>query len=390
MRRNAELAKGLIRLSGWSFGTKPSGVNPNIIVACRSDSPRIADLLQLSVQHLRHDLTYPIFSSLLADSALRRMSPLFDEIYADNGRPSIPPEHLLKASLLMAFYTVRSERQFCEQLRYNLLFKWFLDLNVEDEPFHPTTFTKNRERLLEADAARVLLKEVVKEARRRRLLSADHFTVDGTLLEAWASHKSYRPRDEQPPRGGGRNRPRDFQGERRRRETHESTTDPEARLYRKGKQQEARLCYLGHLLTENRHGLVVDVELTEADGYAERDAALAMLERSVRGPATLGADRAYDTRDFVWDLRALGVTPHVAQNEQGRRSAIDRRTTRHPGYAQSQRRRKRVEEVFGWIKTVGAGGKLRYLGRDRNKLWFELTAAAYNLTRLANLEAAAA
>ena len=266
----------------------------------------------------------------LVDSALRRMSPLFDEIYASGGRPSIPPEHLLKSSLLMAFFTIRSERQFCEQLRYNLLFKWFLDLNVEDEPFHPTTFTKNRERLLEADAARVLLKE----ARRRRLLSADHFTVDGTLLEAWASHKSYRPRDERPPRGGGRNRPRDFKGERRRRETHESTTDPEARLYRKGKQQASRLCYR-HVLTENRNGLVVDVELTEADGYAERDAALAMLERSVRGPATLGADRAYDTRDFVWHLRGLRVTPHVAQNERGRRSAIDRRTTRHTGYVQS-------------------------------------------------------
>ena len=255
----------------------------------------------------------------LADSALRRMSPLFDEIYADNGRPSIPPDHLLKASLLMAFYTISSERQFCEQLRYNLLFKWFLDLNVEDEPFHPTTFTKNRERLLEADAARVLLKEVVKEARRRRLLSQDHFSVDGTLLDAWASHKSYRPRDEQPPRGGGRNHDVDFKGERRSRDTHASTTDPEARLYRKGKQQGAQLCYLGHVLTENRHGLVVDVELTQADGYAERDAALAMLERSVQGRATVEADRAYDTRDFVWALRGLGVTPHVAQNERGRR-----------------------------------------------------------------------
>ena len=327
----------------------------------------------------------------LADSALRRMSPLLDEIYADTGRPSIPPEHLLKASLPMAFYTVRSERQFCEQLRYNLLFKWFLDLNVEDEPFHPATFTKNRERLMDADAARVLLKEAVKEARRRRLLSSDHFTVDGTLLDAWASHKSYRPRDEQPPSaGGGRNRPRDFTGERRRRETHASTTDPEARLYRKGPQRKARLFYFGHLLTENRHGLVVDVELTEADGYAERDAAVAMLERSVPGPARGGADRAYDTRDFVWDLRALGLTPHVAQNERGRRRAIDGRTTRHAGYRLSQRRRKLVEEVFGWIKTVGAGGKLRYLGRARNKLWLELTAAAYNLTRLANVEAAPA
>ena len=207
----------------------------------------------------------------LADSALSRMSPLFDELYADNGRPSIPPEHLLKSSPLMAFYTIRSERQFCEQLRYNLLFKWFLNLNVEDEPFHPTTFTKSRERLLEADAARVLLKEVVKEARRRRLLSADHFTVDGTLLEAWASHKSYRPRDEPgPPKGGGRNRDVDFQGERRSRETHESTTDPEARLYRKGKQQGAQLCYLGHVLTENRNGLVVDVELTEANPWSSQ------------------------------------------------------------------------------------------------------------------------
>ena len=192
------------------------------------------------------------------------MSTLFDEVYAAGGRPSIPPEHLLKS--MMAFYTIRSERQFCEQLRYNILFKWFLDLNV-DEPFHPTTFTKNRERLLEADAVRLLLKEVVRAARRRRLLSADHFTVDGTLLEAWASHKSYRPRDEQAaPKGGGRNRDADFRGERRRRDTHVSTTDPEARLYRKGKQQGAQLCYLGHVLTENRHGLVVDVELTEADG----------------------------------------------------------------------------------------------------------------------------
>ena len=325
----------------------------------------------------------------LVDSALRRMSPLFDELYADPGRPSIPPERLLKASLLMACYTVRSERQFCEQLRYNLLFKWFLELNVDDEPFHPTTFTKNRERLMAGDAARALLQEVVREARRRKLLSADHFTVDGTLLEAWASHKSYRPRAERPPHDGqrgGRNREADFKGERRRRETHSSTTDPEARRYRKGPQREARRCYLGHALSENRHGLVVDVELTEADGYAERRAALAMLERSVCGPATVGADRADDTRDFVWDLRALGLTPHVAQNERGRRSAIDRRTTRRPGY----RRRQLVEEVFGWIKTVGAGGKLRYLGRARNKLWLELTAAAYNLTRLAKLEAAAA
>ena len=221
-------------------------------------------------------------------------------------------------------------------------------------------------------------------------MSADHFTVDGTLLEAWASHKSYRPRDDQGPRGAGRNHDADFRGERRSRDTHISTTDPEARLYRKGKQQGAQLCYLGHVLTENRHGLVVDVELTEADGRAEREAALEMLERSVCGLATVGADRGYDTRDFVWRSRALGVTSHVAQNDRGRRSAIDGRTTRHDGYRQSWRQRKRVEEVFGWIKTIGGGGKLRYLGRARNKLWFELTAAAYDFTRLAQLEAAAA
>ena len=222
------------------------------------------------------------------------MSPLFDEIHADTGRPSIPPEHLIKASLLMASYTVRSEHQFGERLRYNLLFNWFLDLNVEDEPFHPTTFAKNHERLMEADAARVLLKEVVKEALRRRLLSAERFTVDGTLLDALASHKSYRLRDQRPPQDdqrGGRNRSRDLKGERRR-ETHESTTDPEVRLYHKGPQKEARLCDLDHVLGENRHGLVVDAELTETDRYAKRDAAVAKLERSVTGPATLGADRA--------------------------------------------------------------------------------------------------
>ena len=246
----------------------------------------------------------------LADSALRRMSPLFDEIYASGGRPSIPPEHLLKSSLLMAFFTIRSERQFCEQLRYNLLFKWFLDLNAEDEPFHPTTFTKNRERLLEADAARVLLKEVVKEARRRRLLSQDHFSVGGTLLDAWASHKSYRPRDERPPddgQHGGRNQPRDFKGERRSRETHESTTDPEARLYRKGKQQGAQLCYLGHVLTENRNGLVVNVELTEADGYAERDAAC-------------GSERARPAQcDRPSHDQTSGLRPESAPAQTGRR-----------------------------------------------------------------------
>ena len=327
----------------------------------------------------------------LVEAVLARLSPLFDEMYAERGRPSIPPELLLKASLLIALFSVRSERQFCERLQYDLLFKWFLDLNVGDHSFNPTTFSKNRERLLRHRVADAFFAEVLAEAQRRHLLSSEHFTVDGTLLEAWASLKSYRPRDEQdPPAGGGgdgRNAEVDFRGQRRRRETHASTTDPEAQLFKKGGQA-AKLCYLGHVLTDNRHGLVVDAELTLASGHAERAAALAMLDRRRRGGwTTLGADRGYDTRDFVAGLRERGVTPHLAQNDRNRRSAIDGRTTRHPGYAVSQRRRKRVEEVFGWGKTVGGLRKLRYLGRARNELCFKLTTAAYNLVRMAKLEA---
>ena len=316
----------------------------------------------------------------LVDECLAQLSPRFEEMYAQRGRPSIPPEHLLKGSLLIALFSVRSERQFCEQLRYNLLFKWFVDLNVEDEPFNATTFSKNRERLLEAEVARAFFAEVVAEAGRRRLLSDDHFSVDGTLLEAWASLKSYRPRDEQEPPSrpgaGGRNPEVDFRGQRRSRETHVSRTDAEARLYRKRHQQEAKLSYLGHVLSENRHGLVVDVELSEADGYSEREAAVRMLERT--GPTTRVTSSTA--------VRARGVTPHVARNDRGRRSAIDGRTTRHAGYGQSLRRRKLVEEVFGWLKTVGGGRKLRYIGRERNRAWLELTAAAYNLVRLSRLE----
>ena len=327
----------------------------------------------------------------IVDDALQRLSPRFDAMYARRGRPSIPPEHLLKASLLIALYSIRSERQFCERLRYDLLFKWFLDLNISDEPFDASTFSKNRERLLAADVARAFFAEVVAEAKRRRLLSAEHFTVDGTLLEAWASLKSYRPRDEQePPPGGGRNPDVDFRGRRRSHDTHVSATDPEAQLYTKAPGQTAKLSYLGHVLTENRHGLVVDVELTAADGYAERQAVVAMLERSVSGCGTLGADRGYDTRDFVAALRGRGVTPQVARNDRRRRSAVDGRTTRHAGYAVSQRRRKRVEEVFGWLKTVGGGRKLRYVGRARNRSWLEFAVAAYNLVRMAKLELAPA
>ena len=329
----------------------------------------------------------------IVQSVLARLSPLFDEMYARRGRPSIPPEHLLKASLLIALFSVRSERQFCERLQYDLLFKWFLDLNVGDRSFDPTTFTKNRERLLRHEVADAFFAEVVSEARSRRLLSADHFTVDGTLLEAWASLKSFRPRDEDddgPPSGGRRNPDVDFRGQRRRRETHVSRTDPEAQLATKGSGQTAQLCYMGHVLTENRNGLIVGVELTEADGFAERKAALRLLDRCVAGRATLGADRGYDTRDFVADCRQRTVTPHVAQNTSRRRSAIDGRTTRHAGYVVSQRLRKRVEEVFGWKKTVGGLRKLRYIGQARNALCFTMAASAYNLVRIAKLELATA
>jgi len=329
----------------------------------------------------------------IVESALTRLSPRFDEMYAERGRPSIPPEHLLKASPLIALFSVRSERQFCERLHYDLLFKWFLDLNLGDASFDPSTFSKNRGRLLEHEVADAFFAEVVAEAKHRRLLSPDHFTVDGTLLEAWASLKSYRPRDEHDDRGagtGGRNPDVNFRGQRRKRDTHASRTDPEAQLSTKGSGQAAKLSYMGHVLTENRNGLIVGVELTEADGFAERKAALRLLDRCVSGRATLGADRGYDTEDFVAECRQRKVTPHVAQHTSGRRSAIDGRTTRHAGYAVSQRRRKRVEEVFGWKKTVGGLRKLRYIGRARNALCFTLSAAAYNLVRIAKLELATA
>ena len=295
----------------------------------------------------------------------------------------------------MALYSVRSERQFCGRLEYDLLFKWFLDLNIMDHSFDHSVFAKNRQRLLDADVAREFLLQIVEQAREQRLLSEDHFSVDGTLLEAWASLKSFRPRDEDPPSGaalgdggGGRNREVDFRGERRRNETHRSTTDPEARLARKGKGKEARLCFGAHVLMDNREGLVVDVRLTPADGAWERDAAVEMLA-STPGTRriTVGADRGYDTRGFVRECRNLKVTPHVAQKQ---RSAIDGRTTRHDGYRFSQLARKRIEEVFGWVKTVGGGRKLRYRGIARNRLWAEMTIAGYNLVRLAKLTAAPA
>lgn len=321
----------------------------------------------------------------VVDAVLRDVSPQFEAMYARIGRPSVPPEHLVKASLLMALYSIPSERQFCERLRYDLLFKWFLGLPITEPPFDPTTFTKNRQRLLEQDVAMTVLAGVVEEARRRKLLSEDHFSVDGTLMEAWASLKSVQPKDEdEPPRGGGRNREANFHGERRSNATHASTTDPEARLMRKGSGQEARLCYAGHLLVENRNGFIVDAILTEATGFAEREAALALLERQGIGAgATIGADKGYDTRDFVAELDARGIGPHIARHTTNRRSAVPETVAAEAGYRLSQRRRKLVEEPFGWLKTVAQSRKLRYLGVALNNLWFTFAAAAYNLVRLA-------
>ncbi|MGQ9636039.1 MAG: IS5 family transposase [Bryobacteraceae bacterium] len=326
----------------------------------------------------------------IVDGALAELSPLFEDIYARVGRPSIPPEHLLKAQLLMALFSIPSARRFCDQLQYNMLFKWFLDLNVDDPPFHASTFSKNQERLLSQDVARRFLLQIIDEARRRRLLSEEHFSVDGTLLDAWASMKSLRAKGDSegaPP--AGKNPNVDYRGQRRTNETHVSATDPDARLARKGKGQPARLCFAGHVLMEHRSGLAVDVQITRAAGAPEWEVALGMLDRLPRsGRKTVAGDRAYDTKGFVAGCRARGVTPHVAQypTTKHRRSAIDGRTTRHPGYRVSQRFRKRVEEIFGWVKTVGGGRKLRFIGLARNQFWAEMVAAAYDLVRMVRLE----
>jgi transposase len=320
----------------------------------------------------------------IVDRALEELSPTFERMYADTGRSSIPPEHLLKASLLIALYSIRGERQFCERLRYDLLFKWFLDLNIMDESFDHSVFSKNKERLLEHQVAREFLVKVIDEARRRHLLSQDHFTVDGTLLEAWASLKSFSPKDEgKPPTGGEKNPSVDFHGQQRANDTHQSTTDAETLLAKKGAGKEAKLCFAGHVLMENRNGLVTDACLTKATGTAERESALKMLTK-VPGNhrITLGADKNYDTEDFVTTCRTWNVTPHVACRQT---TILDGRTTRHAGYKESQKIRKRVEEIFGWIKTIGGGRKLRYKGLARNQFWMELTVAAYNLVRMAKL-----
>ena len=330
----------------------------------------------------------------LADGALAMLSGTFEGMYSQQGRPSIPPEQLLKASLLMAFYSVRSERLFCEQLDYNLLFRWFLDMGIEEASFDHSTFSANRQRLLEHEVAKRFFAAVVEQARKGRLMSDDHFSVDGSLIEAWASLKSFRPKGEdkdkrKPPDDPG-NPSVNFRGEKRSNETHESKTDPESRLARKAVGKETRLSYSANALMENRNGLLVDLLIEPADGYAERRAAITMLralEKKKR--ITVGADKGYEAKSFIQDCRELGVTPHVAQtSDYRRRSAIDRRIVRHMGYVVSQRIRKRIEEIFGWMKTVGGFRRTRYRGRDRTQLAAYFVGAAYNLLRMAKLQSA--
>jgi len=330
----------------------------------------------------------------IANAALAAVSGDFAALYSGMGRPSVPPEKLLRAMLLQAFYSVRSERQLMERVEFDLLFRWFVGIGIDDPVWDHSAFTKNRDRLLEGEIAAKFLEAVLSQPQVKRLLSSEHFSVDGTLIQAWASMKSFKPK--QPPnndggpsggRGDGRNAPADFRGQKRSNDTHQSTTDPDARLYRKGPGMEARLCFIGHGLMENRSGLIVDARLTRVSGHAERLAALDMVQHVADRPCavTLGADRGYDAADFVEELRGINVRPHVAQNTSGRRSAIDKRTTRHPGYAKSQRVRKRIEEAFGWIKTVAGLRQTKLRGLPKVDWAFTFAAAAYNLVRLPKL-----
>ena len=341
----------------------------------------------------------------LVEQVLVGLSREFAKLYSHTGRPSIPPEHLLKATLLQAFFTIRSERQLMEQINYNILFRWFVGLAMDDQVWDASTFSKNRERLMQADVAKAFMGKLLNLPQVKGLLSSEHFSVDGTLIDAWASMKSFVPRDgsgEPPP--AGRNGERNFRKEKRCNETHASTTDPDARLFRKGDGQSSRLCFMGHALMENRNGLIVDCELTKASGSAEREAALTMIKRSRRGKAktmretrvTLGADKGFDAEGFVLALKSQKVTPHIAINgtvsKTGklRKTAVDGRTTRHEGYGISQRCRKRIEESFGWAKTIGGAAKLRLRGLAKARGFFTFSMIAYNLIRIPKLLAAAA
>jgi transposase len=336
---------------------------------------------------------------LLVNEALAGLSGRFDELYSSTGRPSIAPEYLLRATLLQAFFTVRSERQLMEQIDYNLLFRWFVGLSIDDAVWDASVFSKNRDRLLEADVAREFLATLLALPRVKRLLSSEHFSVDGTLLEAWASMKSFRPKDGsgEPP-AEGRNGERNFRREKRSNDTHASTTDPDAKLYRKGDGQESRLCYMGHVLMENRHGLAVAGDVTPATGTAEREAALDLIDnhRSGARRITVGADKGFDVAGFVQALRGRKVTPHIAidghltKTGKRRKTAIDGRTLRHAGYDISQRCRKRIEEVFGWIKTTGGIAQLKVRGLAKVQAVFTFAILAYNLLRIPKILVAAA
>ena len=334
----------------------------------------------------------------IVNGALVSLDAEFEALYEGTGRQSIAPERLLRASLLQAFYSVRSERQLMEQIDYNLLFRWFVGLGIDDAVWDHSTFSKNRDRLLDADVAAKFLEAVLRHAKVKRFLSDDHFSVDGTLIEAWASMKSFRARDgsDEPP-SAGRNGDQDFHGKTRANDTHASTTDPDAKLFKKGSGKEAKLCFMGHALMENRNGLVVQAHLTEASGTAEREAAIVMLDQQSPGSTrriTLGADKGYDAASFVSDLRQMVVTPHIARNDavtktgKRRRTTVDARTIRHPGYAVSQRVRKRIEEAFGWAKTIAGLGKTKLRGTKRVAFKFTFTMAAYNLIRMPSLLAA--
>ena len=363
----------------------------------RGSEVRSGSLFTLVDVEARVSRDHPLRSiRAMTDAALESLSAEFSQLYSVTGRPSIAPEMLLRAMLLQAFYSVRSERQLMERLDFDLLFRWFVGLGIDDPVWDHSTFSKNRDRLLAGAIAAKFLAAVLAQPRVKRLLSSDHFSVDGTLIEAWASMKSFKPKsgdgkDGPPLGGGGRNAEADFRGQKRSNETHQSTTDPQARLFRKGSGQEAKLCFIAHTLMENRSGLIVDTRLTTADGHAERIAALSMIEPRADRPRalSLGADKAYDAEDFVNELKSLNVRPHVAQNTSGRRSAIDRRTTRHVGYELSQRIRKRIEEPFGWMKTVACRRKTRFRGKAKVGWDFTFVAAAYNLIRLPKLLTAA-
>jgi transposase len=331
----------------------------------------------------------------IANVALADLSGEFAALYSGTGRPSIAPEMLLRALLLQAFYSVRSERQLMERLEFDLLFRWFVGIGVDDPAWDHSVFSKNRDRLLDGAIAAQLLSALLAQPRVKKLLSSEHFSVDGTLIEAWASLKSFKPKepgDDGNGASGGRNAPANFKGQKRSNETHRSTTDPDAMLYRKGPGMEAKLCFIGHGLMENRSGLIVDARLTRVSGHAERLAALDMIQGVADRPVaiTLGGDKGYDAADFIEELRTLNVRPHVAQNTSGRRSAIDKRTTRHPGYAASQRIRKRIEETFGWTKVVAGMRKTKLRGLPKVAWAFTFAVAAYNLIRLPKLLAAPA